>query len=150
MKINSIIRQAALLFAFAMATTFALADQVRLNLTGSSEVPPISTKAAGAGVFTIGKDMSVSGGIATTAIVGTAAHIHIGKAGTNGPVAIGLIRNGDNGWLVPPDAKFTEEQYQAYLAGDLYVNVHSAEHKAGEIRSQLAAPVKVSMPASGY
>ena len=28
-------------------------------------------------------------------------------------------------------------QMQAFKAGNLYVNVHSAEHKGGEIRAQL-------------
>ena len=81
--------------------------------------------------------MTVSGGITTAGIAATAAHIHLGKAGTNGMVVIGLVKNGDNAWSVPPGAKLTDEQYKAYLAGELYVNVHSAANKGGEIRGQL-------------
>jgi hypothetical protein len=132
------------------ASATALAEEVKLSLGGAQEVPPVSTKAAGSGVLTINKDMSVSGGIATTGIAATAAHIHLGKAGTNGPVVIGLTKNGDSGWLVPPNAKFTEEQYRAYLAGDLYVNVHSAEHKSGEIRAQLPKPMSAMSSTPGY
>jgi len=40
------------------------------------------------------------------------------------------------GWFLP-DAKLTDAQYQAYKAGGLYINVHSAENKGGEIRGQL-------------
>jgi hypothetical protein len=38
---------------------------------------------------------------------------------------------------VPAGAKFTDAQYKAYKAGDLYYNVHSDAHKGGEIRGQL-------------
>jgi hypothetical protein len=38
---------------------------------------------------------------------------------------------------VPEGSKLTDEQYAAFKAGNLYVNVHSAEHKGGEIRTQL-------------
>jgi hypothetical protein len=40
-------------------------------------------------------------------------------------------------WSVPAGAKLTQEQYASFKAGNLYVNVHSAEHKPGEIRAQL-------------
>lgn len=140
MKTISKLRHAVLLCAIAASAT-ALAEEVKVSLGGAQEVPPVMTKAAGSGVLTINKDMSVSGGIATTGVAGTMAHIHIGKAGANGPVAVTLNRNGDNGWTVPPGTKLTEAQYQSYLAGDLYVNVHSEAHKPGEIRGQLSPPV---------
>jgi hypothetical protein len=149
MKTNAKLRYAVLLCVIAAAAS-ALAEEVKVRLAGDQEVPPVSTMASGSGVLTINKDMSVSGGISTTGIVATVAHIHIGKVGANGPVAVGLTRNGDNGWTVPPGAKLTEEQYQAYLAGDLYVNVHSAEHKGGEIRAQLPRPVAGMSGSPGY
>jgi len=46
---------------------------------------------------------------------------------------------GDNHFTAPAGAKLTEEQYEAYKAGKLYVNVHSKQHPAGEIRAQLAS-----------
>jgi hypothetical protein len=150
MKINSIIRHVALLGIVAVAATSAMADEIKLNLTGSQEVPPVATMAAGSAVFTINKDMTVSGSVTTTGIVATMAHIHVGKLGVNGPVAIGLIKSGDNGWTVPPAAKLTEAQYQAYQGGDLYVNVHSAEHKGGEIRAQLPPPAAAMSRQPGY
>ena len=149
MKNNRRFRCAAVLGVMAVAMASAWADEVRLKLSGGEEVPPVATSAAGEGVLTVNPDMTVNGGIATTGIVATMAHIHIGKAGANGPVAITLTRSGDNGWAVPAGAKFTEAQYQAYLAGDLYVNVHSAEHKGGEIRAQLKRPAMASMPKAG-
>jgi hypothetical protein len=123
----------------------AIADDVMLTLTGDKEVPPVTTSASGNGVISIKPDKSVSGSITTKGIAGTMAHIHQGHMGANGPVIVGLERSGDNGWRVPDGAKLTEEQFKAYQSGDLYVNVHSAEHKGGEIRAQLPAAAPAPM-----
>jgi CHRD domain len=66
----------------------------------------------------------------------TAAHIHEGAQRENGPVVIPLAKSSDNTWSVPAGAKLTDAQYESYLAGNLYVNVHSAANKGGEIRAQ--------------
>jgi hypothetical protein len=110
---------------------------VQVTLSGANEVPPVATSASASGTIIVGADKSVSGSVTTTGIVGMAAHIHTGAAGKNGPVAIGMTKNGDNGWVIPAGAKFTDAQYDAYKAGDTYVNVHSAANKGGEIRGQL-------------
>ena len=62
------------------------------------------------------------------------------QAATNGPVTTTLSKSGDNGWMVPAGSKLSEAQYQACKTGELYVNVHSAEHQPGEIRGQLIPP----------
>ncbi len=116
--------------------TFA-ADKVQVKLTGDQEVPPVTTSAGGSGSFTINDDKTVSGSVTTTGINGVAAHIHDGASGKNGPVAVPLTKDGDNKWTVAPGGKLTDAQYQAFKAGNLYVNVHSAAHKDGEIRGQL-------------
>ncbi|HEY7166408.1 MAG TPA: CHRD domain-containing protein, partial [Candidatus Binatia bacterium] len=102
------------------------------------EVPPVKTSATGSGTITIGADESVSGSITTKGIEGTAAHIHEGAPGKNGPVIIPLTKGSDNvTWSVPAGAKLTEIQHENLNAGNLYVNVHSATNKGGEIRAQL-------------
>ena len=112
-------------------------SKTQVTLSGAQEVPPVTTAASGFGTITIGDDKSVSGSVTTSGVVGVAAHIHDGAAGKNGPVIVPLTKSSDNTWAVPPGAKFTDAQYDAFKAGNLYVNVHSAANKGGEIRGQL-------------
>jgi hypothetical protein len=70
-------------------------------------------------------------------VEGTMAHIHVAAAGQNGPVVVPMMKTGDNVWSIAAGAKLTEAQYQAFKDGNLYVNVHSATNKGGEIRAQL-------------
>jgi hypothetical protein len=109
---------------------------VNLTLSGSEEVPPVATAARGSGSFTIGNDGSVKGSVTTTGVQGTMAHIHRGARGQNGPVVIGLVKNGDT-YSAPDGAKLSEADMSAFKAGNLYVNVHSAANKGGEVRAQL-------------
>jgi CHRD domain len=118
------------------APAFAQAQQVML--AGNSEVPPVSTSASGSGTVTINPDHTVSAKIVATGMTATMSHIHDGAAGANGPVIVPFVKTADNTFEAPPGAKLTDAQYADYMAGKLYVNVHSADHPAGEIRAQLA------------
>ncbi len=115
----------------------ALSEEVKVLLNGNQEVPPVATPASGSGAFMVGVDGSASGRLTTLSIAATAAHIHEGGVNANGPVIIPLTKTSNSVWSVPTGAKFTEAQYESYKAGQLYVNVHSAAHKGGEIRGQL-------------
>ena len=110
---------------------------VQVTLSGAQEVPPVSTSASGSGTIFVGADKSVSGSITTSGVAATVAHIHIGAVGKNGPVIIPMTKTSENVWTVVAGAKLTDEQYASYKAGDLYVNVHSAANKGGEIRAQI-------------
>lgn len=129
--------KATLLAAMLLTGASTMAQTVSVELKSSNEVPANPSTASGTGSISVAADKTVSGSITTTGIEGKMAHIHTGAAGANGPVLVGLTKNGDNGWTVPAGAKFTDEQYAAYMAGGLYVNVHSAAHPGGEIRGQL-------------
>jgi hypothetical protein len=50
---------------------------------------------------------------------------------------ITLTQTSPGVWSVPAASKLTDEQYAAFKAGELYINVHSDAHKPGEIRGQL-------------
>jgi hypothetical protein len=123
--------------AVGATTGLALAVEPLPLLSGDQEVPPVETMASGRSDIAIGDDMSVAGGVDTSGVEGTAAHIHQGGAGTNGPVIVTLTKILATRWSVPPGTKLTQSQYESYKAGLLYVNVHSAAHKSGEIRVQL-------------
>ncbi len=116
---------------------FATAGDIKVNLSGDQEVPPVQTTASGSGMITVEDDRSVKGKITTSDLKGTGAHIHEGAVGKNGPDIITLKKSSDNEWSVPGDAKLTDAQYDAYKAGNLYINVHSDANKSGEIRGQL-------------
>lgn len=106
-------------------------------LMGSNEVPPVDTKASANSTIAIGSDMTVQGAVETTGIEGTAAHIHLGAVGTNGPPIITLVKSSATLWSVPAGSLLTKAQYDSYLSGNLYINVHSAAHPSGAIRLQL-------------
>jgi CHRD domain len=145
MKISDMLRTtipaiailAALMLTGCQTLSSALSKS-NVTLSGDEEVPPVNTKASGSGTITVKDDMTVGGSVKTSNVVGTMAHIHMAPAGRNGPVIITLVKSKDgNTWSVPEGAKLTEAQFNAYRAGGLYVNVHSAANKGGEVRGQL-------------
>jgi len=130
-------KRPALALILALAATGAIAKDVKVNLTGAEETPAVTTSATGQGTIHIAKDKSVTGSVKTTGIEGTAAHIHVGVKGEAGPPIITLTKGADGAWTVPAGSKLTDEQWADFKAGKLYVNVHSDQHKPGEIRAQL-------------
>jgi hypothetical protein len=110
---------------------------IAVKLTGDQEVPAVATEATATGKIVVKPDKTVSGSVTTKGVEGTMAHIHLAAAGKNGPPIIALVKTSENTWSVPEGATLTDEQFQSFKAGDLYINVHSDAHKGGEIRSQL-------------
>ena len=132
------IRKSAIaLSLMTFAAGSALAGPVQVKLSGAQEVPAVQTAASGSGTIMVNDDKTVSGSVTTTGVKGTMAHIHEAAPGKNGGVAIPLEKKSDSEWAVPAGAKLTEDQYKAFKAGNLYVNVHSDANKGGEIRGQL-------------
>lgn len=119
-------------------------------LTGAAEVPPVTTGATGSGSVTInaaGTAIDFNLSVANILNV-TAAHIHVGEVGVNGPIILPLAASGFTSLtgtltaadLVPSAAQGIntfEDAVEAIQAGRAYFNVHTSANLGGEIRGQL-------------
>ena len=106
-------------------------------LSGANEVPPVQTGASGTGTVRVATDGAVDVKVTVSGMTPTAAHIHQGAAGANGPVIVPLAKQSDNTFVSTPGFKMSAEHLKAYRAGNTYLNVHSAKHPGGEVRAQL-------------
>lgn len=111
-------------------------NAVGVKLSGAEEVPPVNVTGSGSGSFRLADDGTITGSVSTEGVAGTAAHIHLGAKGRNGPVIVPLEKKGDT-YSVAAGRKLTASQINAWKAGGLYVNVHTARHKGGEVRGQI-------------
>ncbi len=84
----------------------------------------------------VARDRSVTATVSTIGIRGTEAHIHEGARGSNGPAIIALMKSGD-AFVAPADARLSDGQLANFMAGNLYINVHTAANPLGEIRGQV-------------
>ena len=129
------------------------------NLTGSSEVPPVTTNATGLAELELNDDGDeMSFDIQVEDIEGaTQAHIHQGSEGENGDPVVWLFNSTEptdeeDGTLESGD--FTAEDFVGPLQGqnmtDLvelmddrraYVNVHTEANPGGEIRGTVVPDV---------
>lgn len=122
--------------ALAAWAPSAMAVDVKVQLSGDQEVPPVKSVGVGTGFFAISNNKAITGGVNTVGISGTAAHIHEGAAGVSGPVVIPMVKQGDS-YRIADGTTLTDAQLAAFQAGKLYVNVHTAANPGGELRGQL-------------
>jgi len=115
----------------------ASSQELKIVLSGSQEIPPVTTAASGTATITVNADKALTGNATIAGMTVTVAHIHEGAAGTNGPIIIPLVKTADNVWSLPPGARLSDAQYQSYKSGNLYFNIHSEAHRSGEIRGQI-------------
>ena len=130
-----------------------------VDLTGDQQVPPVTTDAFGmATVKLIDNGTAIAFRVIVCEIINvTASHIHVGAAGTSGPVIIPFFANqpifssshgcktlaegtrtaADLNTNASPSITSWNDFVKALLAGNTYVNVHTTANKLGEIRGQL-------------
>lgn len=111
-----------------------------VTLSGLQENPANASNGAAAGTIDVNLiSGAATGAITTSGFTVTAAHIHDGFAGTNGPIVVGLEQDTANpaDWRLPANTVLTSAHLDRLIAGALYVNAHSAAFPAGEVRAQL-------------
>ena len=126
-------------------TALSEATQFSAWLTGAEETPPVDTPASGVARFTLAEDGMLSYEIAVRDIGVaepiTAAHIHEGAPGDSGPPIFTLFPMNDDEFdpenPLMGTVDLTDEQVATLLAGNYYVNVHTGDFPAGEIRGQI-------------
>jgi hypothetical protein len=111
------------------------------KLTGSQEVPAVSTNGLGVGSFLLNAAhdslcVNVTFTGLTTAVTG--AHIHSGEIGVAGPVIkdLSTVVSGNTIKTIITGTDLSTH-LKEYLAGQLYINVHTNAHPDGEIRGQI-------------
>lgn len=123
----------------ALATpSMAAMMNFKAAMNGKSEVPANAT--AGTGTVTVTYDTDTKkitwkGSYSGLTGPATAAHFH-GPAGPGKNAGV-MIPISPNGPSFEGSATLNDAQAKALMDGDMYVNVHTAANKGGEIRGQL-------------
>jgi predicted lipoprotein with Yx(FWY)xxD motif len=144
-----------LLLVIGLATySFAAEKSFKAMLVGSESVPAVETMAKGDATFTPIKDEEGLSYYVTVSDIDnvTAAHIHLGKKGENGP-PVALITNDKKagkfsgtiaeGTITKKDlmgsmtGKSVEDLIKQIKKGNAYLNVHTDKYPNGEIRGQI-------------
>jgi hypothetical protein len=131
----------------------------RTHLTGSEEVPPVTTNAQGQAIFRLSSDGTslyyklIASNIEDVLM----AHIHLAPAGQNGGIVVWLYPDAPPAQLIPgrhngvlAEGTITDANLVGALAGmtvadlvaeimndNAYVNVHTTANMGGEIRGQI-------------
>jgi hypothetical protein len=133
--------------AWMGSTAIALAAPMSFTvpLTGKQQVPPVTTSGSGTADLTYNSSTrELTWSIDYSGLSGpvTMAHIH-GPApeGKNAGVEIWLSKKGKPvSSPIKGKAKLTKAQAKQLMDGELYINIHTKEHPAGEIRGQIMPP----------
>ena len=126
---------ALLVGAPALAETMAM----KAELTGASEVPPVTTSAKGsltATYDTASKKLTWKGTVSGLSGEATAAHFH-GPAEPGKNAGVLVPAPGVKTGAFEGSATLTEDQAKALMAGQTYFNVHTAANPQGEVRGQV-------------
>jgi hypothetical protein len=126
---------AALMVSPALSETM----NMKADLTGASEVPPVTTSAKGsltATYDTASKKLSWKGTVSGLSGEATAAHFH-GPAEPGKNAGVLVPAPGVKTGAFEGSATLTDDQAKAVMAGQTYFNIHTAANPQGEVRGQV-------------
>jgi hypothetical protein len=130
----------AFLSALSISVAFAQTVSYKIDLKGSEEVPANTGKGAGTAEVTYDSaTKQLKWKVTYSGLTGpaTMGHIHgPAEPGKNAPVVIPFAKVDSP---IEGSATLTDAQAADLVAGKLYVNIHTAENKGGEIRGQIPA-----------
>jgi hypothetical protein len=131
---------AAGLFAagLGLAASGSSSTKLSARLAARSETPHPKGASLAIGAFTATlTGSSLSWRLTFSRLTGKAlaAHVHLGRPGVAGPVAVPLCGPCVSG--VHGTKRLTAKVRSALMSGRAYVNVHTARNPAGEIRGQV-------------
>jgi CHRD domain len=131
-----VLAAAGLLSAWSASGSSSMTLIAKLSTRAERPAPKGGASATGVFLATL-KGSSLSWRLTFSHLTGraAAAHIHIGRIGVAGPVAVplcGPCASGAHG-----SVRLTAKTRAEVLAGHTYVNVHTARNAAGEIRGQI-------------
>lgn len=133
-----------LLFALFLIPQVTIAQSfLTAQLTPAQETEDVTSNATGTAAFAL-TDEGLRFFVTVDSLTGpiTNAHFHIGAPGISGPPVRGILDdfegNSASGIWTASDAEpLTDELITELFAGNLYVNVHTEQYPAGEIRGQI-------------
>ena len=140
---------------FAASTGFAAEKSFEANLTSKGELESHKSAASGKALFKLSEDGKTMRYqlYANDITNATAAHLHVGNKGVDGPPVViimfsgerkgkftGLLSEGkisDLDLLGQLQNKPLDELVKLIKSGNVYVNIHSYDNPNGEIRGQI-------------
>jgi hypothetical protein len=129
----------AALAVFAASPAFAEMTHYKANLTGAAETPPNDSKGTGKvdATYDSGAKM-LNWTIDYSGLTGpaVAAHFH-GPAPAGKAAGIEVPLTGSLDSPIKGSAALTDAQAKELMDGMMYFNIHTAEHKGGELRGQM-------------
>lgn len=157
MKLAQLITAVALLFTLGACSqvptteleTAAAAQVFKVDLSGENEVRTDGSAVTGdasgrATVILKGNRLTVNGVYRKLSsdprvVAGSPAHIHRGAEGTNGPIAftLELVQPGKQTGAFKLRTELTDAQAADFSAGLYYINLHTQNNPAGELRGQI-------------